>query len=463
MEWWLSAALMVVGLLLMVSYYYEDGGKIHFGGHFRDSSSGGGDILPPPGYHDDNDTITSNNVVLLICGISPPSASFKLSFQALPSTSPAFTGKCASKSNLWRSCDAPVCSRNHTHRLPNFRLPKTTRLGQPTVEFVHQVLRKAWGETPPAIDLFGKVDFVVPKPLLEGYAVKLVYEHQPCMLGRIFNQYSYLNLPAHTNAEFVVTIDSDCAFHRPVTPDVLFNHLGKLILPTNSGFQSTYWYPKQFHFTHIDDRAWGIPCHPYEVAVKRAVKQGLCLWFASELKCWSAPFPPALPQGDESQAYFSSSPPRSEPRDVRRRIRAPQLCCPSSPSTDDSRITIRNLKATRMEERDSRPVRGRGHEAGLRARAHKEVPPHEEGTEPEGRATGGLPCGVVSVGWWGGAVPLSVEEKQLLHEYNLRLQQALSTRPPSPLALSPSPVSATTTTAAAAATPAAAAPDRTGS
>ncbi|KAH9262753.1 hypothetical protein BASA82_000209 [Batrachochytrium salamandrivorans] len=61
------------------------------------------------------------------------------------------------------------------------------------------------------------------------------------------------------------------------------------------------------------------------------------------------------------------------------------------------------------------------------------------------------------------AVPLSVEEKQLLHEYNLRLQQALSTRPPSPLALSPSPVSATTTTAAAAATPAAAAPDRTGS
>ncbi|KAH9262754.1 hypothetical protein BASA82_000210 [Batrachochytrium salamandrivorans] len=415
MELWLSAALMVVGLLLMVSYYYEDGGKIHFGGHFRDSSSGGGDILPPPGYHDDNDTITSNNSRPPYLRYLPPQRKFQIVVPGITEYFPApFTGKCASKSNLWRSCDAPVCSRNHTHRLPNFRLPKTTRLGQPTVEFVHQVLRKAWGETPPAIDLFvrtgcggtkeltymlatlaifypkflghiivvldvndqGKVDFVVPKPLLEGYAVKLVYEHQPCMLGRIFNQYSYLNLPAHTNAEFVVTIDSDCAFHRPVTPDVLFNHLGKLILPTNSGFQSTYWYPKQFHFTHIDDRAWGhsmvsqpvsfrvdtftayfayiesnrgvcyeelltkfyfdhmpniyafcwmcqlsafvgqydagnhydvhdtfrrsrdpylryashvgydLPSEatPYEVAVKRAVKQGLCLWFASEFE-----------------------------------------------------------------------------------------------------------------------------------------------------------------------------------
>ncbi|KAH9262755.1 hypothetical protein BASA82_000211 [Batrachochytrium salamandrivorans] len=206
------------------------------------------------------------------------------------------TGECARGSVKWQTCDAGVCSHNHLALVPGFdSLFVRTAAGERTTEFVHRVLVKAWGSEPPMIDLYvragcrgalelgylfhtvvrfyprflgdliivldandqTKVDAIVPRALLQNYSVHVVYEHQPCFPGRLFNQYAYLNLYKHSQAEFVVTIDSDVAFHRPVTPDVLFNRKGELILPTSREFQRTFWYDKQFFFTRIDDRTWG--------------------------------------------------------------------------------------------------------------------------------------------------------------------------------------------------------------
>lgn len=206
------------------------------------------------------------------------------------------TGECARGSPKWQTCDAGECLHDHLAVVPEFdSLLVRTATGERTSEFVHRALVRAWGREPPMIDLYvragcrgalelgylfhtvvrfyprflgdiivvldandqSKVDAIVPKALLRDYSVHVVYEHQPCLPGRLFNQYAYLNLYRHSHAEFVVTIDSDVAFHRPVTPDVLFNRKGELILPTSREFQRTFWYDKQFFFTRIDDRAWG--------------------------------------------------------------------------------------------------------------------------------------------------------------------------------------------------------------
>jgi hypothetical protein len=97
-----------------------------------------------------------------------------------------------------------------------------------------------------------QMDLFIPQRLREMYAVKVIFEPCPCMSGRIFNQYSYLNLDRYSTAEYVVTIDSDCAFHTPVIPDLLFRD-GKLILPTSLFFQySLPWNQLQQFFTQKD-------------------------------------------------------------------------------------------------------------------------------------------------------------------------------------------------------------------
>ena len=64
-----------------------------------------------------------------------------------------------------------------------------------------------------------------------------MYEDIPCLPGRIFNQVSYFNLDMHSRGQYVVTFDSDCALHSPVTPDLLFDDRGKLLLPHSNDFQ----------------------------------------------------------------------------------------------------------------------------------------------------------------------------------------------------------------------------------
>ena len=68
----------------------------------------------------------------------------------------------------------------------------------------------------------------------------IAYEHQPCLPGRVFNQYSHLNLDRHCTADYVVTIDSDTVFHSPVTPDLIFRH-GRIILPSSRIFEKDVW------------------------------------------------------------------------------------------------------------------------------------------------------------------------------------------------------------------------------
>ncbi|UJR12730.1 hypothetical protein I4U23_016904 [Adineta vaga] len=154
--------------------------------------------------------------------------------------------------------------------------PRQTNFGENTGEFINRVLEVAWGQNPPSIDLYfrsGCHGFVEMKYLFESIELfwprflgsiiivldhgdqsivnKLLpikpthhyiiaFEHLPCMTARVFNQYSYLNIDRHSTANYVVTIDSDCVFHTPVTPDVIFRQ-GKIILASSNTFQGDMW------------------------------------------------------------------------------------------------------------------------------------------------------------------------------------------------------------------------------
>ena len=153
---------------------------------------------------------------------------------------------------------------------------------------VQRALRAAWGPDPPQVDLYfragcgattemayllptielfwpeflGEViialdagnnatlDFFLPpnwRHTRQSY--RFVYEDTPCMIGRIFDQVSYLNLDMHSRAQYIVTFDSDCALHSPVTPDLLFDDRGKLLLPHTNYFQRDSWKPPVEYFT----------------------------------------------------------------------------------------------------------------------------------------------------------------------------------------------------------------------
>jgi GDP-mannose transporter len=159
-----------------------------------------------------------------------------------------------------------------------YSYPRQTTKGESTINAIDRVLRYAWGPRPPKIDLYlrtgcsgaqelhhllpsitlfwprflGKVIIVldyadqafakqfVPKDSQHAYEIH--FEHTPCMAGRVFNQVSYLMADKHSDADYLVTIDSDCVFHSPVTPDLLFSHDGKLRLPRSTNFQEGTWF-----------------------------------------------------------------------------------------------------------------------------------------------------------------------------------------------------------------------------
>lgn len=164
--------------------------------------------------------------------------------------------------------------------------------------FIQKTLEVAWGDQPPSIDLYlrtgcreqniliyllesiylfwprdlgsivivldendrGFADVVVPEFYREFHTFRIIYERIPCISGRLFNQYSYLNLHKYINSDYVVTIDTDCVFTMPVTPDLLFSAGGKLLLPTSMAFQADYaWDPMQKFFTVISHAPSGHP------------------------------------------------------------------------------------------------------------------------------------------------------------------------------------------------------------
>lgn len=217
-------------------------------------------------------------------------------------------GKCAARDPLWRDSPkfdhTPEFERS-TDKTPILvTYPHTTHRGVSTVEFVQDVMRNAWGPHPPKIDLYvragsaasyelqwfwtsvelywptflGRVILVLDKgddvnlawlvPARTNHSVLVAYEPVPNMNGRIFNQVSYLNLDRYSSAEYVVTMDSDCAFIRPVTPDALFDSAGKLILVKNKLFQATDWNRDQEFFTGVSDTEYGHSMTTQPIAFK---------------------------------------------------------------------------------------------------------------------------------------------------------------------------------------------------
>ena len=208
--------------------------------------------------------------------------------RSLPNSSPISSGiliknvtkiqlpKICSKKDakIWKTCDPAPC-KPHMREI-NWTYPHTTLTGEKTSDFINRVLKAAWGTNPPSIDLYwrsgcqgimemkylfesielfwprflGSVVIVLdardefilkhllPKNPTHHYIIG--FEHVPCLPGRVFNQYSYMNLDRHCTANYVVTIDSDCVFHSPVTPDLIFRE-GRVILASSNRFQKTMW------------------------------------------------------------------------------------------------------------------------------------------------------------------------------------------------------------------------------
>jgi hypothetical protein len=169
-------------------------------------------------------------------------------------------------------------------------MPATTATGERVADAVQRALRAAWGPAPPHVDLyfragcgavgematlFATIELFWPAFLGEvlialdagngaqlnlfrppddtRHSYRFVYEDVPCIPGSVMNQVSYMNLDAHTNAPYIVTVDSDCGFFTPVTPDVLFDERGKLLLPYSDVFQGSAtlgaWKPAVEWFT----------------------------------------------------------------------------------------------------------------------------------------------------------------------------------------------------------------------
>ena len=154
--------------------------------------------------------------------------------------------------------------------------PPVTATGMRTVDAVQAVLAQAWAGHPDSVDLWvrtgchgarelkhllasvelfwsrgvGKVVLVlddsdrafatqfVPNGTRHAYDVR--HERVPCMLSRVFNQVSYLMADHYSTADVIVTIDSDCVLHSPVTPRLLFRD-GRIRLPHSLAMQPGMW------------------------------------------------------------------------------------------------------------------------------------------------------------------------------------------------------------------------------
>lgn len=172
----------------------------------------------------------------------------------------AFTGECGKGEREWEVCDLND-GRSPVNLEPAVlkRLPLVTKWGEPAGEFTQRVLRKAWGSTFPVVDLYvrasresalalrylwktvdlfwpsflGEIVLVVDVgdeayvnallPHVRAHNFHVVYEHANCISSALYIPYSYLNLHRRTQAEYVVAVDSNSLFIRPVTPDVLFS------------------------------------------------------------------------------------------------------------------------------------------------------------------------------------------------------------------------------------------------
>ena len=176
--------------------------------------------------------------------------------------------------SVWKTCTLPRCTPFTGRTIVDY--PRTTEHNEDTADFIDRLLEIAWGSNPPSVDLYlrsgchgimelkylfesielfwprflGSVivvldagdeiilKYVLPSKPKHHYVIR--FECTPCLPGRVFNQYSYLNLDRYSTADYIVTVDSDCIFHSPVTPDLIFRD-GRVILASSRTFQRELW------------------------------------------------------------------------------------------------------------------------------------------------------------------------------------------------------------------------------
>ena len=143
--------------------------------------------------------------------------------------------------------------------------------------YTQNKLEKAWGKFRPSVDLYvrtgcqtaswviwmlqsaeifyptflGKIIVVLDandkhtteaiRALTWKHNVVIEYEPTPCLIPRVYNQLSYLRSYHWSEAEYILTIDSDCVFFTPVVPHLLFGVDQKPLLPTHAKFQRGMW------------------------------------------------------------------------------------------------------------------------------------------------------------------------------------------------------------------------------
>lgn len=198
---------------------------------------------------------------------------------------------------------------------------RTTATGKDTIEVVQEALRHAWRQWDKRsrpVDLFvrtgcrdaGEIRFlfesvelfwprgignvvvvldeadaaVADKSILPEqtkHSYRVFYERPPCMPGRVFNQVSYLMADHYSSADTIVTIDSDCIFHSPVTPDLLFDEGGSILLPWSAKFQEGLWNEEVEYFTGPGTYV-GHSMVSQPVAIHRATLQAYRRWYAEQ-------------------------------------------------------------------------------------------------------------------------------------------------------------------------------------
>lgn len=186
--------------------------------------------------------------------------------------------------SFWDGCDAtpecpptkePAQEAGGTPALATLAgaVPPTLNTGADTVFTLQRAMRAAWGAAPPRVDvvvraschdraqlqvLFASLEVFWPADLgdivvvldegdesaIESvrpanwattrHSFRFLYERVPCIDGTVARQVSLANLDRHTDADFVVVVAPDTVFHTPVTPDVLFDNVGRAVKVVSS-------------------------------------------------------------------------------------------------------------------------------------------------------------------------------------------------------------------------------------
>ena len=247
--------------------------------------------------------------------VTPVDANSTLLISSLPPLSPS-----SGLSPRLEVC-SEACSNVPDTSGATIDFERMTATGKDTVEVVQEALRHAWrqwDERARPIDLFvrtwcrdaGEVRFlfesvelfwprglghvvvildegdeaVAAKSILPAqtkHSYRVFYERPPCMPGRVFNQVSYLMADHYSSADTIVTIDSDCIFHSPVTPDLLFDEKGSILLPWSAKFQESLWTKEIEYFTGPGTYL-GHSMVSQPVTIHRSTLQAYRRWYAEE-------------------------------------------------------------------------------------------------------------------------------------------------------------------------------------